>query len=204
MLGEPSEVEAPKKPESRGNDGPRLPSFDGFEGFGGIKQSLPTVSSRSLLIGLGVIVVAGAAFMFMSRTPESLADTATSTAERFAADDLAYLKQMATSDTIDDVVRWFDAVHPALVKSREQWKTSGTRVQVMVVDEDARQRRGEAHAYIYPSAGTSHGTSISEAANASTSGVDSQPIDLKLRWVLDGGQGKLDGRETFMAIEKPL
>jgi len=201
LLGEPSVV-VPAKSDTQAHDGRRLPSL---EELSGLKDSLPVVTPRSLMIGLGVLVVLGGIFMFVTRTPESLADAATSTAERFAADDLIYLKQAATSDTIDDVVRWFDVVHPQLVKSREQWKASGTKIQVMVVDEDSKQRRGEAHAYIYPAQGSTHGTSITEAANAvsSSGAATTQPVDLRLRWVLDrSGHWKLDGRETLAAIEK--
>jgi hypothetical protein len=203
LLGEPHNVEGPKA-ETHQHDGPRLPSF---EDFGSLKESMPVVSPKSLLIGLGALVVGGLLFLLMTREPESLGQTATATAERFAADDLAYLKQIATSDTIDDVVRWFDAVHPSLVKSREQWKTSGTKVQVMIVDEDRKQRRGEAHAYIYPAAASSHGTSITEAANAvtSTGAATTQPVDLKLLWILDGaGHWKLDGRQTFLSMNRPM
>lgn len=203
LLGEPSGVEPPKA-ETHAQLGPKLPSF---EDLGGIKESLPTFSPRSLMIGGGVLVVGLALFLFMSRTPENLLDTATTTAERFAADDLAYLKQVATSDTIDDVVRWFDVVHPELVKSREQWKTSGTRVQVVIVDEDRRQRRGEAHAYIYPASGSSHGTSITQAASQvdTLDATSMQPIDLKLFWVIDGsGHWRLDGRETYMSTSRPM
>lgn len=205
ILGEPANVEpAHKAAATSVSDGPRLPSFDGFDDFRASLPNFSNLSTRSILIGMGVVLFAAVLYTFMSQAPERLIDTATTTAERFAADDLAYLKSIATAETKDDVVRWFDAVHPALVKARTEWKTTGARVQVMIIDEDPKQRRGETHAFVYPAAGTSHATSIATAANEAQSPGANQPVDLKLVWTLEGGRWRLNGRDTLMAKDRPM
>jgi len=208
LLGEPH-LE-PQKAEHHHHEGLHLPSLPSFDGLDGLKDGLPQVSLRSLGIGMAAIVILGGLFMFLTKPPESLADSARRTAERFANDDLAYLKQIATSESIDDVVRWFDTVHPVLVKSRERWKSREANVQVMVIGEDRRQRKGEAQAFIYPAGATSRYTAIAAAADStgmstSTATASQQPIDLRLHWVLDrNGTWRLDGLTTYKAASRPL
>ncbi|AGA30258.1 zinc ribbon domain-containing protein [Singulisphaera acidiphila] len=203
LVGEPH-VEPPKA-EPRHHEGLHLPSFESLEG---LTESLPTVSPRSLGVGAAALSVVVGLFLFLTKPPESLADSAQRTAERFANDDLIYLKQIATSETIDDVVRWFDAVHPQLVKNREQWKSREARIQVMVIGEDHNQRKGEAQAFIYPAGEAGHVNAIATAAASTTTTATSaqqQPIDLRLHWVLDRkGTWKLDGLQTFQAASRPL
>lgn len=199
LLGEPQADTS--KTDSHPHEGSHMPSF---EGLGGLKDNLPTVSGKSLLLGVAAIVVGGGLFMFMTKPPESLAERAKITAERFAQDDLAYLKEIASSDSIDDVVRWFDAVHPQFVKNRAQWKSRDANVQVMIIGEDRRQRRGEAQAFIYPAQGSSHSASIAKAADAATSSGEAPPppVDLKLHWILESGRWRLDGKQTLEAANR--
>jgi len=208
LLGEPH-VE-PQKSDHHHHEGlhlPNLPSLPSFE-LDSLKDGLPQVSPRSLGVGVAVIAVLGGLFMFLTKPPESLADSAQRTAERFANDDLAYLKQIATSETIDDVVRWFDTVHPQLVKSRERWKSKEASIQVMVIGEDPRLRKGEAQAFIYPAGATSRVAAIAAAADSTASNASAagqQPIDLRLHWVLDRkGNWRLDGLQTYQAVSHPL
>lgn len=205
LVGEPH-VEPPKVEHHHHHEGLHLPTFESLDG---LTESLPKISPRTLGIGAtGCAVVVGL-FMFLTRPPESLAVSAQRTAERFANDDLSYLKQIATTETIDDVVRWFDIVHPLLVKNREQWKSREARIQVMVVGEDHGQRKGEAQAFIYPATAStaSHVNAIAAAADSTTTTGSSiqQPLDLRLHWVLDrNGTWKLDGQQTFQAASRPL
>ncbi|WP_406700790.1 hypothetical protein V5E97_18550 [Singulisphaera sp. Ch08] len=202
LVGEPH-VESPKA-EHHHHEGLHLPSFESLDG---LTESLPKVSLRSLGLGVAAIVVVGGLFMFLTKPPQSLADTALRTAERFADDDLVYLKQIATTESIDDVVRWFDAVHPQLVKNREQWKGREAKIQVMVIGEDPKLGKGEAQAFIYPAGPAGHVSAINSAVNSTTTTAASvqQPVDLRLHWVLDRkGTWKLDGVQTFQAATRPL
>ncbi|SIO02977.1 hypothetical protein SAMN05444166_2111 [Singulisphaera sp. GP187] len=202
LVGEPH-VESPKV-EHRPHEGFQLPTFEALDG---LTERLSTVSLKSVGIGVAAITVLGGLFLLLSRPPESLADSAQRTAERFANDDLVYLKQIATSESIDDVVRWFDTVHPLLVKNREHWKSREARIQVMVIGEDHNQRKGEAQAFIYPAGGAGRVAAIASATDSTTTPASSvqQPIDLRLHWVLDrNGTWKLDGLQTFQAASHPL
>src|SRR5437763_827255 len=59
LLGEPH-LETAKPETTHHHDGPRMPSL---EGLGGLKDSLPAVSIRSLLLGVAAIVVGGSLFL---------------------------------------------------------------------------------------------------------------------------------------------
>jgi len=201
LLGEPH-VE-PLKAEKRSHEGPHIPSLDQL---GSLKDSLPVVSSKQLMIGLAALVVGGGIFLFVSRPGVTLADRTKELAQRFAQDDLAYLKEVATSDTADDAVRWFDRVHPVLMKNREQWKTKDADVQVMVAGEDARNRTGEAHAYLYPAKASTHSAKVQGQLVEvdPTNQPAAPPVDLHLFWIRDGsGKWRLDGRMTYQSVTTP-
>lgn len=203
LLGEPPVNHAQTKKE-KAFEAPTLPNF---EGFGDIRENFKNVSPKKLAIAAGVLLVAMVAYTLVSSAPESLASRVEITAKRFADDDLAYLKELASSDTADDVVRWFDTVHPKLVKSRESWKTRLADIQVQVVGEDRRQRVGEAQAFIYPSAKGNHSEAISSAAKeaSETGSAVNESVDLHMFWVLDSrGRWRLDGRQTYQMANKSL
>jgi hypothetical protein len=205
LLGEPPVSPSEKKKEKdKAFEAPALPSF---EGLGDLRENIKDISPKKLAIAAGVLLVAMVGYTFLTAAPESLAIRASITAEKFAADDLAYLKNIASSGTADDVVRWFDAVHPKLVKSREGWKTTLADVQVQVIGEDRRQRVGEAQAFIYPGTKATHSESISSAAKEASevSSTVNQSVDLHMFWTLDSsGKWRLDGRQTFQMANKAL
>lgn len=192
ILGEPN-IEAPRAEAQNSTLSSRLPSADDFAN---LKDSLTSFTPKQLGIGAGALAVLGIAWMIFSQAPESLSDCTTATAIRFAADDLGYLKEIATKDTVDDIVRWFDTVHPKLVKIRSQWKSKEAEVRVMVIDENRKQRSGEAEAFVYPVG--SSGSSNALASNGGTSSSPVEPLELKLHWTLDkSGRWRLNGLRTF-------
>ncbi len=126
--------------------------------------------------------------------PPSLEAASKELAAHLADDDLAYLKAASSADTAKDTVRWFDAVHPGLVKTRNDWKTRHFDVRVMVIDENRRQRIGQSEAFLYPGQGASHTAKVEDAANAANTGGPAmvQPVNLKLYWVLDRGNWRIE------------
>jgi hypothetical protein len=198
LLGEPH-AEPVKAEAAAERGGTRLLEIEGLDT---LADRLSHVRLKSLVIGLAVLVAAGGLWMLLLRPPERLADRTSATVQRFADDDLAYLKEIAADDTADDVVRWFDVVHPEYVKLREEWKNKGTEVRVTVIDEDRRRRTGEAQAFVYPATGPVHAAAIAGELDASPTPV--KPMDLTLCWTLDGrGRWRLDGARTFQAASRP-
>jgi len=174
---------------------PRLPSLEEIKD---LKTTLMSISPQKLGIGALALMLLAVIWFVMSLPGESLADRTALTAQKFAEDDLAYLKQIASVETVDDVVRWFDVVHPKLVKAREQWKTKSTNVRVTVIDENLKQRVGEAQAFVYPKAGPAHEATIKSAAETTPTRIE--PVDLKMHWLLDKrGRWRLNGRMTLQA-----
>src|SRR4051812_29590985 len=68
LLGEPH-IETAKADTRAPRDSYQIPSF---EGLGNLRGSLPSVSSRSLLLGLAALIVGGGLYLFMARPGESL------------------------------------------------------------------------------------------------------------------------------------
>jgi|GEM_PF-2198284 len=205
VLGEP-QVESPKADASARAREPRRSSGDGVEaltgnfsdGIEGLKESLSSISPKQAGIGAaGLLLVVGAWF-FLSRPPESLTEITALTVRKFADDDLASLKQAASTDTVEDVVKWYETVHPRLVKARERWKTNSVRTDVLVLTENAQQRSGESHAYVYPA-------SASTPQASTTSGSEPVwpliiPLEFTMHWTLDaGGNWRINGRQTLQS-----
>jgi len=156
-------------------------------------QTLPV---KPILIGLAAIVVCWGGYKFLFGPPESIADRANAIAQAFANDDLAYLKSIATTDSVDDVVRWFDAEHPQVVKARQQWKNKDVVVRSTVIEEDRSGRTGSVEAFIYPP------EAAARNAAAETEGAPIKPVELHLRFTLDSrGKWRLNGHSMAQTAQ---
>lgn len=187
VLGEP-QAEPTKGPDPRGHAGAHIPNLAQMKAFQeNLKEtSLPI---KPILIGLAVLVLGWGAYGVVMAPPESLENRGAEVAKAFADDDLPYLKTAAASNGVDDVVRWFDLVHPAYAQAREKWRTKDTVVRVTVLEEDRAQRTGSVEAFIYPP------EIAARNATAETAGVPPQPVELHLRFALDGrGKWRLNGQ----------
>jgi hypothetical protein len=147
-----------------------------------------------LLVGWGITKLA-------AQPPASLQDCATEAAQTFANDDLAGFKTFATPDSVDELVRWFDAVHPRLVQQRQKWGTKETKVNVIVIDEDREKRRsGSADMFIYPAKAVSRNEAI-ESSATQASPRSEQPLSLKLLWTIGSrGRWRIDGKKMVETV----
>src|SRR5438270_11579189 len=107
LMGKPK-IEVPKPAQAH-------PSYDkiqlpgSLQNLGDLRQNFAELNLKAIAIGLAVLVLGGGLYWLVNRPGESLEDRTRLTAERFAADDLAFLKEIGSSDPADDVGRWFDS-----------------------------------------------------------------------------------------------
>ncbi len=147
----------------------------------------------------------------LSGPGESVSDTSRVAAQALARDDLNRLKTLATDDTKDDMIRFYDAAHPKLEKAREKWSTKDANVQIVVVEEDPSHGKGETEIFFLPAASGPPTAAATAAAvpvpppvvpspGAVSPGAavpaPTGPLSLHLIWVRSGKHWLLDGRTT--------
>ncbi|WP_422924937.1 hypothetical protein [Singulisphaera sp. PoT] len=163
-------------------------------GLDGFREILKTASPKQLGIAAAVIVVLGIGWTLMNAAPENLTDVTNLAATQFTADDLDSVKAVASSGTAEDVARWYEAVHPRLVKARERWKTNTTHLTVVVMSQDDEKRVGESRAFVYPGPATPAPTT--DSSGAASDGSSIQPLELIMHWTLEGSRWRLNGKQT--------
>jgi hypothetical protein len=149
-------------------------------------NSLPI---KPILIGLVAIAIGWGTYSLLFGPPESISDRATAIAQAVATDDLAYLKKSATSDSVDDVVLWFNATLPQVVQARKEWKGGTAVVRTTVVEEDRAMRTGQVEAFLYPPELAARTQAIE------TAGAPIKPVELHLHFGLEGGKWRLNGKQ---------
>ena len=161
-------------------------------------SSLPI---KPILIGLVAIAIGWGTYSLLFGPPESIADRATAIAQAFATDDLAYLKKSATTDSVDDVVLWFNANLPQMVQARKEWNGGTPVIQTTVVEEDRAMRAGQVEAFLYPPEIAKRAKSISSSESA---GAPIKPVELHLHFALEGGKWRLNGKQMARAVAATL
>jgi len=208
VLGEPlssreqrkEAKEKEKKAESHSMfEGFELPSFSDLTNF---KDNLAdgSIPVKPTLGVLGGIVALWFIWGFFNGPPESVADRARWAVQYLANDDLGHLKSYAAGSTADDLVRWYDLVHPQLESQRKTWSSKEANVQVVVVEENPSANRGEVEAFIMPAAPSMQAASVMPPAGSkSTAAIvkDPGPLAFHMKWTYSGGHWWIDGAQTL-------
>lgn len=169
-----------------------------------------TFPVKPVLGVLGGLVGIWLLWGFLAGPGESVADTSKVVAEALARDDLPKLKTCATDETIDDVVRFYDAAHPKLEKRRENWPSKDASIQVIIVEENLSKGTGETEVFLAPALAATQAPAgpaptpppppvTKPGAPADTKSAASSaplPMSLHLYWVRSGSHWLLDARES--------
>jgi len=163
----------------------------------------PVLGILGGLVGLWVV------FSLMSRPAESVADRARYAVEALAHDDLSGLKSYASDTTRDDLVRWYDVAHMRLEEARKSWPTKESTIQIVVVEEDPKNNRGEVEAFIVPSMDASTQTAsvfpppVETKASNKKKSINTGPVSFHLNWVWSGSHWWIDGRQALATVAIP-
>lgn len=169
------------------------------------RESLPevTISGRSALIALGVLLAAGVGYAVLSRPGESLKDGAQVVAQHFADGNLDRLKSVSLSGTTDDLVQWYGHLRPQLETRKKEWAGHDVLVGVLVIEENARARSGLVTAILAPSKPSTRDASIHGAADVG--GVSSKPMEITFYFTPDSwGKWRIDGKKMLERAMSPM
>ena len=154
VLGEPITAKDKNKKENEPKSilkALHIPTLDQLTNMGDDLSDY-TFPTKPVLGVLGGLVGLWVLWGFLSGPGESVADTSRTVAEALASDDLNRLKTLATDETRDDMIRFYDAAHPKLEKAREKWSSKDANLQVVVVEEDLSKGKGETEVFFLPAA----------------------------------------------------
>lgn len=162
------------------------------------RDNLPefTVTGRSALISLGVVLVAIVVYLVTSRPGESLTDGAKLVAQHFVDGNLDRLKRDALNGTTDDLVQWYGQAHPHLETAKKEWAGRDVLVGVLVIDENARARSGLVTAIVAPSKPSTRDASLHGTADVA--GLTEKPMEIMLHFTPDPwGKWRIDGKKML-------
>jgi hypothetical protein len=213
IIGEP-QIASAKDQSKRAQDsehhsvfeGVHIPSLNELTHLGD-NLSNYTFPVKPVLGVLGVLVVGWLVFTLTSGPGEQVSDRSRQFAEVLAHDDLEGLKAFATDKTRDDVVRWYDAAHSRLEQARASWPTKEASVQVLVVEEDRRSRKGEVDMFLVPAQANTQTASVLPTIGSSSSPGSSgkqassaDPVSFHLHWIWSGKHWMIDGHQSLAVI----
>jgi hypothetical protein len=171
-----------------------------------------TFPVKPVLGVLGGLVGLWLVWGFLAGPGESVTDTSRTVADALARDDLNRLKTLATDETRDDMIRFYDAAHPKLEKERGKWSSKDANVQIVVVEEDYSKGKGETEVFYLPAAPAGATTPAAPPPptappTAAVPGAPptgpmagapamSGPLSFHLIWRRSGKHWLLDGRES--------
>jgi hypothetical protein len=216
VLGEPQSAQAKEKAKREGESHSlfqslHIPTLSDLTNAGDnlSEYSFPV---KPVLGVLGGLVALWVVWGLLSGPGEAVADRSRIVAEALMRDDLNKLKTFASSETLDDVVRWYDAAHPKLDEARKAWPSKDGSVSVVVVEEDHSNGKGETEVFFAPSGGATQVASVmpgpppavglppsSKPKGLAAAGVPvvTGPLSFHLFWIKSGSHWYLDGRQSF-------
>jgi len=214
VVGEPHSAKEKTKKESESKSVLQslgIPTLDQLTHMGDDLSDY-TFPTKPVLGVLGGLVGLYLLWGFLSGPGESVAETSRVVAQALAHDDLNRLKTLATDETRDDMIRFYDAAHPKLEKARETWSSKDVNLQVVVVEEDFSKGKGETEVFFLPAASGPPASAAPAPAPIPPSTVPSPgavspgalaatppptgPLSLHFIWVRSGKHWLLDGRTT--------
>ncbi|MDR3633924.1 MAG: hypothetical protein P4L84_08975 [Isosphaeraceae bacterium] len=169
------------------------------------KDSLPefTMTGRSAVVALIVLVVGGAAYFVMTRPGENLADRAKVVAQDFADGGLDRLKSGALSGTVDELVQWYGQSHRQFEELKKEWAGREVLVGVLVIEENPRLRSGQVTAILAPSKPSARDASLHGSADVG--GLANKPVEIMFYFTPDAwGKWRVDGKKMLERSSQPL
>jgi hypothetical protein len=223
VLGEPVSAAAKEKSKKEGESKSLIPSFKlpTLDDFTGAKDNLQdyTFPVKPVAGVLGGLVFLWLVWGYLAGPGESVADVSRTVAALLDRGELDRLKSYATSDTKDDVVRFYDAAHPKLEKKKEGWPSKESTIQVITVEEDVSKGKGETEVFFMPPAAAVTAAPPPPPPPIPTPGkgkVDlkmpaappvptgPQPASFHLYWVKNGSHWLLDARQSHAMASRTV
>ena len=154
-----------------------------------------------MLGALAVCMIALGAIYFLGGDSRGdvLQIRAKSVADALERDNSDFVKANTTKDSLSDVIKWFDKVHPIIAEMTRESSTKEINDFVFVIEENPVSKIGQVEISYTITRGSARTEEItSEAAAVAKSGRTS--LTLPMYWVLDdSGKWLIDGAKTLAA-----
>jgi HAMP domain-containing protein len=166
-----------------------------------VDQWLDRVSKRfssptSLILAVGLILLAVAAAYFTSRGQESLQDRVAQAARAAVQGDLRTIRDMAVTGTRDEVDAWYISIRPQCDELLVRLSSRKLAVETVVKQVDSTQEQIEVVAQVSIEEGLERrGNLLPDASSVVTPIIS--PLSLPMAWKSEGRSGwRLDGKRT--------
>ena len=168
-----------------------------------IRRAISGVPVGKIVTWLAVIVVIGLAGYQFFGPAEQLDLIAEKAGKALAEGDPKTLKALADPESVEDVQRWYDAVHLRLDQYRKDWVGKTEVAEVKVTRQDPEQRKGSADLSIHPDFTGARDVSLADPASSTATASSSMAFEETTEWTLTKwGRWKLDGKALAARLPK--
>jgi len=154
-------------------------------------------SPSSLILGVGLIVLAMVGSFLSFRHQETLQDRVTTVAMATVQGDLQTIRDLAATGTGNDAVSWYDSIRPQCDQMRQSLGSHKLVVETQVTQQDSRQGSAEVVAQLsLEEQFERKGNTLPDPSMITT--PSTQTISLPMAWKSEGWSGwRLDGKHTL-------
>ncbi len=160
-------------------------------------------SPSTMILAVGLILLALAAVIFRPRSPETLQDRVAKAANAAVQGDLQALRELAVPETTADVVVWFVAIRPKCDDMLQRLGSRKLAVETEVKQQDPAQESAEVVAQVSMVDELERkGNVLPDATIVVT--LAGPPVSLSMAWKSGGMAGwQLDGKRTLELLKAP-
>jgi len=160
-------------------------------------------SPTTMILAVGLILLALAAVIFRPRSPETLQDRVAKAAKAAVQGDLQSIRELAVPETTADVVVWFVTIRPKCDDMLQRLGSRKLAVETEVKQQDPAQESAEVVAQVSMVDELERkGNVLPDATIVVTPA--GPPVSLSMAWKSGGMAGwQLDGRRTLELLKAP-
>lgn len=168
-----------------------------------VREKLTQLPTGRIIAGVATLLVVFLGLYYLLRPAEDLAGPAQEAAQAIADGDLDALQALAAPGTAEDLARWYERVHPLLLRARESWHGRDEDATANVAQENPEAGTGATVASVHPAAlGSTRDISLADPAAATASAPT--PFETSLAWTLNRwGRWQIDGSATLALTPPP-
>jgi hypothetical protein len=156
-------------------------------------------SPTTLILSVGLILLAVAAVLFTPWRPENLQDRVARAARATVEGDLRTIRELAATGTTGSVVTWYRSIRPQCDQMLQQLGSRKLAVETEVKQHDPAQEWTEvvARVSIEEQDLERRGNALPDASIVAA--PTGQPVSLPMAWTSEGRAGwRLDGNRTLV------
>jgi hypothetical protein len=162
------------------------------------RMSRRLVSPATLATLAAVILLSGVLAFFSFRKSDTLQEQVTKVAVAAIEGDLQTIRSLAATGTVEDAVKWYDAIRPQCDQLRQRLSSYKPVVDVSIKQHESDPGLSEVIARVDSEEKLERrGNALPDPALSMTT-LESRPVILPMTWRSEGWSGwRLDGKRTL-------